>query len=447
MLRCAFGGKPPYEQALRFVGETGIVLPDMTDGALAEMLAGLSFRSGERLPNAADRFRPLIRMLLSYNAPGLAARSITHLCEGRHTAGAFHLWTIYVDEMLCVAVDRLARRDQRLQAFQAIRKECPVRDAPLEFSAQAAAIVTKAMTYIFGDILLVEELDPVKETLTLLAQAGLFDTALEIKVNPNRTMCVGPKLFFNNHKSDLVAVAREVQTEMRCAAHAAARKEAREHVDRLLVFLASPQDLQPNKRADYLGVAHAAITAAASEFFSVEDILREAIVRFSDSLPKMLVMLTVAERLRGPRLLGELVASVYDTFIRICEKKNGKDTEDMAEFLRMAKIAQPPSGKDWSTAFTLAALQHNSPLWLVLLAREKMLAPGQAADLREGVEPDTLMSYLELLSMGVELSANEAAHPGEDFFFEVTVSDVSCEQNARKRKSCRFKASKKPRLA
>lgn len=232
MLRCAFDGKPPYTQALRFLGETGIVLPEMTDSALAEMLAGFPFESGERLPNVVDRFRPLLRTLFSYSAPGLAARAITHLCGGRHTASAFHLWTVYVDEMLCVAVDRLAQRDRRLSAIRTICEECPVKDAPPEFSTQAAIIVAKAMSYIFGNVLLAEELDPVKETLTLLAQAGLFDTALEIKVNPNRTMSIGPKMFFSDHTSDLVAVAREVQAEVHCAAHAAARKEAREHIDR-----------------------------------------------------------------------------------------------------------------------------------------------------------------------------------------------------------------------
>ena len=229
------------------------------------------------------------------------------------------------------------------------------------------------------------------------------------------------------------------------------QKEAREHIDRLLVFLASPQHLQLSQRAGYLGVARSAITAAASEFFSVEDILREAIVKFSDSLPKVLVMLTVAERLSGPRLLGELVASVYDIFIRTCDKK---DMEDMAEFLRMVKIAQPPSEKDWSTVLTLAALQHNSPPWLVLLAREKMLAQGQTAVLREGLEPGTLLSYLELLSMGVEPHANAAVYPDEGFFFEVTVSDVSCEKKAsaarkrehRQEESYYLRSTKKARL-
>lgn len=250
MLRCAFAGKPPYKQALRFQGETGIVLPEMTDSALAEMLVSLSFGSGERLPNAADRFRPLLRILFSYSAPGLAARAITHLCGGRHTAGAFHLWTVYVDEMLCVAVDRLVQRDRRLSAIRTICEESPVKDAPPEFSAQAAIIVVKAMSYIFGNVLLAEELDPVKETLTLLARACLFDTALEIKVNPNRTMSIGPKLVFNDHTSELVAVARQVQAEQRAAARAAAREEATERAADSCTRCALKHKLSPADAAE-----------------------------------------------------------------------------------------------------------------------------------------------------------------------------------------------------
>jgi hypothetical protein len=205
----------PQKRAGRQLGDGNVfILPPFSPMQMTKLQTVVcDFVRSAPVRESGNHFRPLLRLLLRYNGPQYAAVAINLMCEGRHTATAMRLWDIYCDDMLDVAASMLADKSERLQAIRLICEECPVKDAPAELKQQAVAIVKKAMTWIFGSIVVPEEIDPVKETLQLLAEAGLFDTTAEIVTSMNGSISIG-SLNFCSYLSQLVDAAKEVQRDM-----------------------------------------------------------------------------------------------------------------------------------------------------------------------------------------------------------------------------------------